>query len=57
MRAAPPVALAARDDDRLERPLAVRPELNPRGAWFHVAEDEISHRGRIRWLRARLPGV
>jgi hypothetical protein len=57
VRAAPPVALAARDDDRLERPLAVRPELNPRGAWFHVAEDEISHRGRIRWLRARLPGV
>ena len=22
---------------------------------FHVAEDEINHRGQIRWLRARLP--
>jgi hypothetical protein len=24
-------------------------------AWFHVAEDEINHRGQMRWLRARLP--
>jgi hypothetical protein len=24
-------------------------------AWFHVCEDELSHRGQIRWLRARLP--
>jgi uncharacterized damage-inducible protein DinB len=23
--------------------------------WFHVFEDELSHRGQIRWLRARLP--
>jgi hypothetical protein len=23
--------------------------------WFHVFEDEINHRGQIRWLRARLP--
>lgn len=23
--------------------------------WFHVAEDEINHRGQIRWLRKRLP--
>jgi uncharacterized damage-inducible protein DinB len=23
--------------------------------WFHVCEDELSHRGQIRWLRARLP--
>jgi len=22
---------------------------------FHIVEDEISHRGQIRWLRARLP--
>jgi uncharacterized damage-inducible protein DinB len=56
VRAATLVALAARDDDWLERPLAARPELNPHGAWFHVAEDEISHRGQIRWLKARLPG-
>ena len=24
-------------------------------AWYHVMEDELSHRGQIRWLRARLP--
>ena len=23
--------------------------------WFHVMEDELSHRGQIRWLRKRLP--
>lgn len=23
--------------------------------WFHVFEDEINHRGQIRWLRQRLP--
>ncbi|MFC5451073.1 DinB family protein [Paenibacillus aestuarii] len=23
--------------------------------WFHVLEDEINHRGQIRWLRKRLP--
>jgi len=23
--------------------------------WFHVYEDEINHRGQIRWLRQRLP--
>lgn len=25
-------------------------------AWFHVAEDELNHRGQIRWLRGRLAG-
>ncbi|MES2764737.1 MAG: DinB family protein [Bacteroidota bacterium] len=25
--------------------------------WFHVAEDEINHRGQIRWLRKRLPKI
>jgi uncharacterized damage-inducible protein DinB len=48
-------ALAARDDDWLEAPLPAAPEMNAHWAWFHVAEDEISHRGQIRWLRARLP--
>ena len=24
--------------------------------WFHVFEDELNHRGQIRWLRSRLPG-
>ncbi len=48
-------ALAARDDAWLEAPLAARPDLNAHWAWLHVAEDEISHRGQIRWLRKRLP--
>jgi uncharacterized damage-inducible protein DinB len=49
-------ALALRDDDWLERPLKAMPEMNAHWAWFHVAEDEISHRGQIHWLRKRLPG-
>jgi len=28
--------------------------MNAHFAWFHVAEDEISHRGQMRWLRTRL---
>jgi uncharacterized damage-inducible protein DinB len=48
-------ALAQRDDAWLEAPLAIAPNLNAHWAWFHVAEDEINHRGQIRWLRARLP--
>lgn len=48
-------ALAQRDDAWLEAPLRAAPRLNAHWAWFHVAEDEISHRGQIRWLRARLP--
>ena len=24
-------------------------------AWYHVMEDELNHRGQMRWLRARLP--
>ena len=48
-------ALAERDDAWLEAPLAAAPNMNAHWSWFHVAEDEISHRGQIRWLRARLP--
>jgi uncharacterized damage-inducible protein DinB len=48
-------ALAKRDDEWLDRPVSVAPKINAHWAWFHVAEDEISHRGQIRWLRARLP--
>ena len=47
-------ALAARDDAWLEAPLRFAPTMNAHWAWFHVAEDEINHRGQIRWLRARL---
>jgi uncharacterized damage-inducible protein DinB len=46
--------LAARDDAWLEQPLRAAPAMNAHWAWFHVAEDEINHRGQIRWLRARL---
>jgi uncharacterized damage-inducible protein DinB len=48
-------ALAARDDAWLERSVTVAPRINAHWAWFHVAEDEVNHRGQIRWLRARLP--
>jgi uncharacterized damage-inducible protein DinB len=48
-------ALAGRDDDWLERAVDPAPAINAHWAWFHVAEDEINHRGQIRWLRARLP--
>jgi uncharacterized damage-inducible protein DinB len=47
-------ALAARDDAWLEQPLRAATAMNAHFAWFHVAEDEISHRGQMRWLRSRL---
>jgi len=47
--------LAARDDAWLERTVSLAPKLNAHWVWFHVAEDEINHRGQIRWLRSRLP--
>jgi uncharacterized damage-inducible protein DinB len=47
-------ALADRDDEWLENPIEHAPRMNPHWAWFHVAEDEINHRGQIRWLRSRL---
>jgi uncharacterized damage-inducible protein DinB len=46
--------LATRDDAWLERTLRAAPAMNAHWGWFHVAEDEISHRGQMRWLRARL---
>lgn len=46
--------LAERDDEWLEGAVKVAPRINAHWAWFHVAEDEINHRGQIRWLRARL---
>ena len=48
-------ALAAHDDAWLERAVSLAPKVNAHWVWFHVAEDEINHRGQIRWLRARLP--
>lgn len=47
--------LALRNDEWLEAPMSTEPDMNPHWAWFHVTEDEVNHRGQIRWLRARLP--
>ena len=48
-------AMASRDDAWLDRTVSGALKINVHWAWFHVAEDEINHRGQIRWLRARLP--
>ena len=50
--------LARRDDAWLEEttPFAGgRHTANNHFKWFHVLEDEVNHRGQIRWLRRRLP--
>ncbi len=47
--------LAARGDDWLECIVEPAPRMNMHWAWFHVMEDEVNHRGQMRWLRARLP--
>jgi uncharacterized damage-inducible protein DinB len=47
--------LASRDDAWLDAAVRVAPRINAHWAWFHVAEDEINHRGQIRWLRVRAP--
>ena len=46
--------LAARDDAWLEQTLPAAPAMNAHFAWFHVVQHEVSHRGQMRWLRARL---
>jgi len=50
--------LGRRDDAWLEetRPFWGGHLANNYFQWFHVFEDEINHRGQIRWLRRRLPG-
>jgi len=48
--------LAVRDDAWLDRSVSAAPKLNVHWAWFHAIEEEINHRGQIRWLRTRLPG-
>ena len=50
--------LAARDDSWLEEttPFWGGQRANNYFKWFHVLEDEVNHRGQIRWLRRRLPG-
>jgi uncharacterized damage-inducible protein DinB len=51
--------LAARDDAWLEEttPFWGGQPANNHFKWFHVLEDEVNHRGQIRWLRRRLPGA
>jgi len=47
--------LLARDDDWLRRVERFEDvAANNYWKWFHVCEDEINHRGQIRWLRKRL---
>lgn len=47
--------LARRDDRWLEEetPFWKGLPANNHFKWFHVLEDELSHRGQIRWLRKR----
>ena len=49
---------AKRDDRWLdeETPFWGRQPANNYFKWFHVFEDEINHRGQIRWLRKRAAG-
>ena len=49
--------LAQRDDAWLdqETPFWNGLRANYYFQWFHVFEDEVNHRGQIRWLRQRLP--
>jgi uncharacterized damage-inducible protein DinB len=49
--------LAERDDTWLftELPFWGGRPTNHYFMWFHALEDEVSHRGQIRWLRRRLP--
>jgi uncharacterized damage-inducible protein DinB len=49
--------LAARTDAWLEEttPFWGGQLANNHFQWFHVLEDEVNHRGQIRWLRRRLP--
>ena len=47
--------LARRDDRWLDEETLFwdRQPANNYFKWFHVFEDEINHRGQIRWLRKR----
>jgi uncharacterized damage-inducible protein DinB len=51
--------LARRDDEWLEQraPFWQGRPANNSFKWFHVFEDELNHRGQIRWLRKRATAV
>jgi uncharacterized damage-inducible protein DinB len=40
--------------EQFEVPWRKQPATNL-WAWYHVGEDELNHRGQIRWLASRLP--
>ena len=48
--------LASKDDAWLDETTSWNGRnVNNYFKWFHVFEDELNHRGQIRWLRSRLP--
>jgi uncharacterized damage-inducible protein DinB len=48
--------LAHRDDRWLDQTTSWNGrKVNNYFKWFHVFEDELNHRGQIRWLRSRVP--
>ena len=48
---------AERDDEWLHEESIFRNDMSANNyfKWFHVFEDELNHRGQIRWIRKRLP--
>ncbi len=59
VRAVTLAELGRRDDAWLEEETTTGSGLrvNNYFKWFHVFGHEINHRGQIRWLRARVPGM
>lgn len=57
VRARTLAAFAALDDDWLaeQQPFGNQVSANNHFKWFHVFEDELSHRGQILLIRRRLP--
>ena len=52
--------LRALDDARLTKSVTVpwlRRPATHLWVWYHVMEDELNHRGQIRWLRSRLEPI
>lgn len=58
VRARTLAGLSTKDDAWLQQTFALpwTPEqANNHWAWYHIIEDELNHRGQIRWLKSRLP--
>jgi uncharacterized damage-inducible protein DinB len=58
VRAGTLAELGRRDDTWIEEqtPFWRGQQANNYFKWFHVVEDELNHRGQIRWLRKRATG-